>query len=431
MSGPSPSPRGRLEVRDVTVSYDGVPAVSRVGFACGPGEVVGVVGPNGAGKSSLLKAIVGLLPVDAGEVRVDDRPIREVRRHVAYLPAEAAMFPNMRGREALAFFAEIRPSGDLARSLKLAERLELDLSRRVSFMSTGMKQKVSIARTVAHNPSIIIFDEPTVGLDVLNALEVQETIKELRSEGKTIIFSTHIMSEAERLCDRIAIINHGRLIACDTTAGLLALIDAKELRLIVDRDLTGVLAPARTDDLDTPPAEGEWPLREVCEHMLGAEYGFLRVCRIAIERQRAGKTDEPTDEEWSAASAPYLQAREAAVDPLESATINEIRNAFATIHIRNMRELGDVTDAEIDLPSWFWDGPMPIRFRLHRFEEHMRQHTIQLDKTLIGIGRAPTEAHRLIRNIYNGLADVESESTAAERLRAAVASTIADRAATL
>src|SRR6185295_10643238 len=91
---------------------------------------------------------------------------------------------------------------------------------RIEKLSSGMKQKVSIARTIAHNPAILIFDEPTVGLDVLNALDVQETISELRGEGKTIIFSTHIMSEAERLCDRIAIIHSGRILACDTLEGL-------------------------------------------------------------------------------------------------------------------------------------------------------------------------------------------------------------------
>ena len=196
------------------------------------------------------------------------------------------------------------------------------------------------------------------------------------------------------------------------------------------RDLTGVLAAIGTDDLDQPPSEGEWPVREVCEHMLGAEYGFLRVCRIALERHRAGKPDEPTEDEWNAASAPYLQSREAAVDPLDSATINEIRNAFATIHIRNLRELGDITDDEIDQPAWFWDGPMPLRFRLHRFEEHLRQHTIQLDKTLAGIGRPPTEAQRLVRNVYNALADVEMERAPTD-LQRDIAHAIQDRAAAL
>ena len=197
------------------------------------------------------------------------------------------------------------------------------------------------------------------------------------------------------------------------------------------RDVSAVLATVRDEDLDRSPAHEEWPLRKACDHMLGAEYGFLRVCRIALERHRAGEAGEPPEDEWNAASAPYTQAREAATAPLATAGITAIRQAFFDIHIRNLRELGDITDAELDLPSWFWDGPMPIRFRLHRFEEHLRQHTIQLDKTLAGIGHPSTEAHRLVRNIYNALADVESESAKADDLRAPVASTIADRAAAL
>jgi hypothetical protein len=197
------------------------------------------------------------------------------------------------------------------------------------------------------------------------------------------------------------------------------------------RDMTAVLATAHTEDLDRAPAEGEWPLREVCVHMLGAEYGFLRVCRIALQRHRAGKAGEPPMEEWDAASVPFTQAREAATKSLESGTVEQIRDAFATIHLRNLRELGDISDTEMELPSWFWDGPMPIRFRLHRFEEHLRQHTIQLDKTLAGIGRPPTEAHRLVRKIYNALADVESEETSASDLTTTVADTLMVRARTL
>ena len=197
------------------------------------------------------------------------------------------------------------------------------------------------------------------------------------------------------------------------------------------RDLSGALAGAATADLDRAPAEGEWPLRAVCEHMLGAEYGFLRVCRIALERHRAGKAEEPSEAEWDASSAPYLEARDAATKTLASAPIEKIRDAFATIHIRNLRELGDISDAEIDLISWFWDGPRPIRFRLHRFEEHLRQHTIQVDKTLVAIGREPTEAQRLVRNIYNALADVETEPAKEDAARAQGAKTIEDRAAEL
>ena len=125
------------------------------------------------------------------------------------------------------------------------------------------------------------------------------------------------------------------------------------------------------------------------------------------------------------------EARKAAGEPLATADAKQIRDAFATIHIRNLRELADITDAELELPSWFWDGPMPLRFRLYRFEEHLRQHTIQLDKTAVGIGRGPTEAHRLVRNIYNALADVEMEPVEELALRAAFAKTIEDRAAAL
>ncbi len=196
------------------------------------------------------------------------------------------------------------------------------------------------------------------------------------------------------------------------------------------RDLTGVVEGVRTEDLDRAPAEGEWPLREALVHMIGAEHGFLSVSKIALNRHRAGKPDEPSDEEWNTARAPYAEARKASEAAIRAGDLAQIRDAFATIHIRVLRELADITDTEIELPAWFWDGPMPLRFRLHRFEEHLRQHTIQLDKTLAVI-RPPTEAHRLIRNIYNALADVEMASEPAEDLRAPVAATIVERAAAI
>jgi sodium transport system ATP-binding protein len=135
------------------------------------------------------------------------------------------LYPRLTGRETIEFFARINqyPSRQVAqRVAELIERFGISkyADVRVEKLSTGMKQKVSIARTVAHDPPIVIFDEPTVGLDVLNALEVQETIKQLRNEGKTIIFSTHIMSEAEKLCDRIAIVHGGRILACETLDAL-------------------------------------------------------------------------------------------------------------------------------------------------------------------------------------------------------------------
>ena len=197
------------------------------------------------------------------------------------------------------------------------------------------------------------------------------------------------------------------------------------------RDLTGALASVRTEDLDPAPAAGEWPVREVAKHALGAEYGFRMISRFGLDRRRAGKTEEPPEAEFDAYKVPFVADRKAAVDGLSSATVEQLRDAFATAHIRNLQELGDISDDEIDAPVWFWDGAMPLRFRLHRFEEHLRQHTIQLDKTLVAVGRGPTEAHRLVRNIYNALADVEMGPATDDGSRDTCAKTIEERAAAL
>ena len=128
------------------------------------------------------------------------------------------------------------------------------------------------------------------------------------------------------------------------------------------RDLTGVLAGARTEDLGRAPAKGEWPLREALRHMLGAEHGFLAVNRFALVHHRAGKHDEPPEEEWSVFRKDYAAPKDA-VD----GTIDTIRNAFFTIHRRVLTELDDVTDAELEQPALFWDDAMPILFLLHRY----------------------------------------------------------------
>jgi len=191
------------------------------------------------------------------------------------------------------------------------------------------------------------------------------------------------------------------------------------------RDLTGLLAGVRSEDLDRAPSEGEWPLRETLRHMLGAEHGFLAVNRYALVNHRAGKHDEPSEDEW-----PEFRKLYAAPKDAVDGTIESIRNSFFEIHRRVLRELADVTDAELEQPAWFWDADKPIRFRMHRFEEHLRQHTIQLDKTLAVIS-PPTEAHRLIRNIYNALADVEMASEPAEDVSSAAAEVISQRAAAI
>lgn len=206
-----------------------IQAVNSVSFECRDGEIFGLLGANGAGKTTTLRMLSTILAPTSGTASLLSHDVVQdpqgVRKNLGFYSASTALYPRLTARETIEFFAQINqypPKRVKERVDYLVERFGLTkyADARVERLSSGMKQKVSIARTVAHDPLIIIFDEPTVGLDVLNALEVQETIKELRAEGKTIIFSTHIMSEAERLCDRIAIIHGGRILACDTLAGL-------------------------------------------------------------------------------------------------------------------------------------------------------------------------------------------------------------------
>jgi len=212
---------GRGEVR----------AVNNVSFQSFPGEVLGLLGANGAGKTTTLRMLATILRPTSGTASVLGHEIsaepEAVRRNLGFSSATTALYPRLTARETLRFFARINgwPKADLERRVtELIDRFGLSgyADARVDRLSQGMKQKVAIARTVAHDPPVVIFDEPTVGLDVLNALEVQEAIARLRQDGKTIIFSTHIMREAEKLCDRIAIINAGTIHMCDTLAGLRA-----------------------------------------------------------------------------------------------------------------------------------------------------------------------------------------------------------------
>jgi len=202
-----------------------VHAVRGIDFECRPSEIFGLLGANGAGKTTTLRMLSTILTPTAGTAAVLGHDVAreptEVRKRLGFYSASTALYPRLTARETIEFFARINqyPAADVRRRVDdLIERFGIEryAGVRIEKLSTGMKQKVSIARTVAHDPPLLIFDEPTVGLDVLNAMEMQEMIREFRSQGKTILFSTHIMSEAEKLCDRIAIIHDGRILACGT-----------------------------------------------------------------------------------------------------------------------------------------------------------------------------------------------------------------------
>lgn len=225
-----------------------VNAVRQVNFECRGGEILGLLGANGAGKTTTLRMISTVLQPTSGTARVLGHDVVsdpvEVRRNLGFYSASTALYPRLTARETLTLFARVNKypaERTKSRVEEMIERFGLGdyAGARIEKLSSGMKQKVSIARTVVHDPPVLIFDEPTVGLDVLNALDLQKAIQELREDGKAILFSTHIMSEAERLCDRIAIIDKGRIRACDDLEGLRAATSQHYLEDIFVHYVTG------------------------------------------------------------------------------------------------------------------------------------------------------------------------------------------------
>ena len=208
-----------------------VRAVDGVDLRCSRGEILGLLGANGAGKTTTLRILSTVLRPTEGKAWIMGHEVTEapekVRECLGFYSASTALYPKLTPRETLRFFARVNrfPANRIeSRVEELVDRFGLGdfADTRVERLSSGMKQKVSIARTVAHDPPVLIFDEPTVALDVLNAIELREVIARLRDDGKAILFSTHVMSEAEQLCDRIAIIHHGTLLATGTLEQLRA-----------------------------------------------------------------------------------------------------------------------------------------------------------------------------------------------------------------
>jgi ABC-2 type transport system ATP-binding protein len=205
-----------VETRELTKRYGAFAALDACSVSVRAGEVFGLLGPNGAGKTTLIRLLLGYLKPTSGQAHIGGYDCSKqsvaVRGITAYLPGDARLFPNMRGHDVLRFFAEVRPGGDVQRSRRLAERLELDLSRRVAYMSTGMRQKLALAATLATQTALVILDEPTANLDPNVRSEVIALVLEAKAAGRTIIFSSHVMSEVEEACDRVVILRKGQLV---------------------------------------------------------------------------------------------------------------------------------------------------------------------------------------------------------------------------
>ncbi len=204
-------------------------AVDGVTFSCRPGRIYGLLGANGAGKTTTLRILATILAPTSGSARVAGfdtvRESAQVRASVGFLSTATALYGRLTAQEMVEYFGRLHglEQERLGRTMDaLFDRLGMNdfRDRRCDNLSTGMKQKVSIARTLIHDPSVMIFDEPTSGLDVIAARTIVGFIRECREAGKTVLFSTHLMNEAEKLCDTIGIIHNGRLMAEGSLADL-------------------------------------------------------------------------------------------------------------------------------------------------------------------------------------------------------------------
>ncbi|TME51665.1 MAG: ABC transporter ATP-binding protein [Chloroflexi bacterium] len=196
-------------------------------FEAHSGEIFGLLGPNGAGKTTTLRVICTLLAPDSGSVEVLGYDTRvspqEVRRRVGVVTAEIGIYPRLSARENIAYFAELTGvlNGEVKRRVDgVIDRLDMGsfAEQRAESLSSGQKQKVAIARAIVHDPPVLMFDEPTSNLDVLASREIREFMVESKDRGKSVIFSTHVLHDAERLCDRLTIIHQGRVVASGATA---------------------------------------------------------------------------------------------------------------------------------------------------------------------------------------------------------------------
>jgi sodium transport system ATP-binding protein len=204
-------------------------AVDHVSFECKPGQIYGLLGANGAGKTTTLRMLATILEPTDGTAVICGHDVMEqpekVRANVGFLSTATALYPRLSSQEMVEYFGRLNGLDEATLKKRIDDifgRLDMNgfRDRRCDKLSTGMKQKTSIARTLVHDPPVMIFDEPTLGLDIMTARTITVFIKECRDRGKTVIFSTHIMSEVEKLCDVIGIIHDGKLLTEGTLAQL-------------------------------------------------------------------------------------------------------------------------------------------------------------------------------------------------------------------
>ncbi len=233
-----------IKLDSITKIYKNFTAVKGVNLQIREGEILGIIGHNGAGKTTTLKMIVGLLAPTSGTITVMGQDISrentQVKQHIGYLPEESPLYENMTIKQYLEFFGELykipkKTTAEkidlLLNSLKLEER-----DKYTGDLSKGMRRKVAIARTLLHEPSILVLDEPNSGLDPLTSFFIIDYLKKLNSEGKTIVLSAHNLFHIEYICDRVAIMKNGEIYICDTIEAIRKRLGNREYEVVFKAD---------------------------------------------------------------------------------------------------------------------------------------------------------------------------------------------------
>jgi ABC-2 type transport system ATP-binding protein len=219
-----------LEVHDLSKRYGSTVALDGISFEVAEGEIFGLLGPNGAGKTTLLSILSCLLEPSAGEARLSGHSLlsraRDLRHQIGIVPQELALYGELTARENLRFFGQLYGLGGSSLRQRLDEvlaavGLEDRADQRVDTFSGGMKRRLNLGAALVHEPRLLLLDEPTTGVDPQSRNHIFEEVRRLNRAGVTVVYTSHYMEEVQALCARIGIIDHGRLIACDTLSGLL------------------------------------------------------------------------------------------------------------------------------------------------------------------------------------------------------------------
>ncbi len=298
-----------IHVEKITKKYGKQKALDNISFEIKTGDIVGFIGPNGAGKSTMMKIITGFIPQNSGNVKVENIDISadplEVKKNIGYLPEHNPLYLDMYVREYLSFVAGLYKlrKNTKARVEKMIEQTGLyaEQNKKIGALSKGYRQRVGLAQALIHDPKVLVLDEPTSGLDPNQIVEIRNLISELGKE-KTVMLSTHIMQEVEAICDKVIIINKGRIVADDYTKDIQSKSQDKQQTIVVEfegtinkedlKKITGVTEVAKTKS-------GSWLIQSSAEKDIRSEvFNFaVKQKTVVLGMQKKSKSLEDVFQE--------------------------------------------------------------------------------------------------------------------------------------